>query len=134
MTPCDDAGIVHLEGASHRGNAGWSGVINERHRPRMRAIQYSRDGCDRIEKPRRTGYPARGMTASGEALVSPLVQHRLEIRPRALRLGARGVGGIDEAEIAVDQPLARMIFDVDAGMNQRIRIQRALVAQRIEPA
>jgi hypothetical protein len=29
-----------------------------RHRPRRRAIQYSRDASDRIERPRRTGYPA----------------------------------------------------------------------------
>jgi hypothetical protein len=29
-----------------------------RHRPRRRAIQYSRDASDGIEKPRRTGYPA----------------------------------------------------------------------------
>lgn len=28
------------------------------HHPRTRVIQYSRDGSDRIEKPRRSGYPA----------------------------------------------------------------------------
>src|SRR5258708_39276025 len=35
-----------------------------RHRPRKRAIQYSRDVGDRTEEPQRTGYPAcAGMTA-----------------------------------------------------------------------
>src|SRR5467141_1741886 len=40
-----------------------------RHRPRKRTIQYSRDADDGIEKPRRTGYPhSRGMTVEGGAV------------------------------------------------------------------
>ena len=35
------------------------------HRPRRRAIQYSRDACDRAEKPRRTGFPAFAGNDSG---------------------------------------------------------------------
>src|SRR4051812_26630974 len=62
------------------------------------------------------------------SMLRPLLQHRPEIRPRTLRLGARGVGCIDEAEIAVNQPLARMILHVHAGIDQRVRVQRALVA------
>jgi hypothetical protein len=69
--------------------------------------------------------PRRARRGSERAVVPyslrPLVQHRLEIGAGALRLGAGGVAGIDEAEIAVNEPLARMIFHMHASMDQRVR-------------
>ena len=46
-------------GASRRGNAKLCRYPPNRHRPRRRTIQYSRDIGDRNEEPRRTGSPAR---------------------------------------------------------------------------
>src|SRR5882672_4847613 len=46
---------MHNSGAARREIAK---LFPTRHRPRRRAIQYSRDADDGIEKPRRTGYPA----------------------------------------------------------------------------
>jgi len=60
-------------------------------------------------------------------------QHRAKIRPRALRLGPCHLRRFTQTKVAVDQPLARMIFYRHAGIHQGIRIRRALVAQRIEP-
>jgi hypothetical protein len=50
------AGCLKMESSANR----WVRTRRTpgRHRPRKRAIQYSRDGDDGIEKPRRTGYPA----------------------------------------------------------------------------
>jgi hypothetical protein len=43
---------------------------NSCHRPRRRAIQYSRDSRDRAEKPRRTGCPACAGHDSGVSSAS----------------------------------------------------------------
>ena len=88
-----------------------------------------RTGLSRSPSPPRRKRGARDATAG----LRPLLQHRLEIRARPLRLGACRLGRIDETEIAVNQSLARMIFHRHAGRRQRLGIGRALVAQRIEP-
>ena len=49
-----------------RGNADACSRNFRRHRPRKRAIQYSRDASDAIERPQLTGYPAcAGYDSSG---------------------------------------------------------------------
>ncbi len=63
-----------------------------RHRPRKRAIQYSRDVSDRTERPRRTGYPA-GACHRARRRRDPVAGYderlwqRIEFfqRPRAIR-------------------------------------------------
>src|SRR3954471_5161786 len=60
-------------------------------------------------------------------------EKRLEVRACALRFRARHLGGIAEAEIAVDQAGAFMVLYRHTGGFQRVRIGCALVAQGIEP-
>lgn len=52
----------------------------------------------------------------------PARQQRLEVSACALRLGARDLRGVVEAEIAVDQARPLMMLDPDAGGLQRPRI------------
>ncbi len=55
----ESANDLQSSGETRRGNADARLLPHtHRHRPRRRAIQYSRDVHDRAEKPRRTGFPA----------------------------------------------------------------------------
>src|SRR5258706_10145775 len=66
-------------------------------------------------------------------LSSALVQQRLEVSACGLCLALRGLGGLAEAEITVNESGAMMIFRRDAGGLQRLRVGLAFVAQGIEP-
>ncbi len=53
--PSERVKRLQISGVSCRGNAD---VCHRRHRPRKRAIQYSREVSERTEQPSRTGCPA----------------------------------------------------------------------------
>ena len=71
------------------------------HDLRANAFRVCREG-----KPLRT-FPDHALGAPGE--------QRLEVGARPLRLGTRHLGGFTEAEIAVDQAGAFVMFHADAG-------------------
>src|ERR1700709_1325013 len=60
--------------------------------------------------------------------LSALVEQRLEIGARGLRLALGGFGGFAEAELAVNESGAMMILHRDAGGLQRVRVGFASVA------
>ena len=80
---------------------------------------------------------ARRTLAAGDGVddrgLRALFQQRLEIRPRALRFALGGLGGLAEAEIAVDEAEAVVIAGRHAGGGKRVGVGLALVAERIEP-
>src|SRR3954463_2557229 len=60
-------------------------------------------------------------------------EKRLEVRACALRFGTRHLGGVAEAEIAVDQAGAFMMLHRHTGCLQRPCVGCTFVAQGIEP-
>src|SRR5437868_14242482 len=84
------------------------------HRPHAEEPRFARrlEGCAPQRNRGPLGWPGDAKHRPGDAnagttaefdceRLRPLLQHRPKIRTRALRLGAGGVAGIDEAEIAV---------------------------------